>query len=903
MRAAGRSWRRRWLVPEIVQGSAMDCGPAALQCLLAGAGVPVSYSRLREACQTDIDGTSIDALETVANDLGLRAEQILVPVEHVLADPRQHLPALAVVRLPDGAAHFVVVWRRVGPWLQIMDPASGRDWVRADRFAADLVRHEASVPAETWRAWAVSPEALESVRRRLSLVGVGRPVADRLVASASADETWFGHGALDAVLRLVATVVASGGVPAGRQAAQLIERLVATVRADPADIHALVPPDAWSVGPDLENRDASQERLLVRGGVFLRVTGVEAAGDRRAAGAVPHHLRQALAEPSPSPARAVWAQLRADGAFAPVALTLAAAVAAVTTVVEALLYRGLFDISATLVLGAQRVVAAVALLTFMGLAVALHLPLVREALRLGRTLEVRMRMALLTAVPRLGDRYFQSRPVSDLADRGHSLHQLRLLPGIALHLVQTALELVLTVAGIAWADPSSAPVAGALALASVGVPLAGQALLGERDLRVRSHAAALGRVHLDAMRGLVPLRAHRAQAALRHQHQTLLAEWARSSRRLLRAALTLSAAQAVCGTGLTALVLVLHFARARGVTGLDLLLVYWTIKLPATGETLAGLLRQYPAQRNVLLRLFEPLAAPRAMTDVATVPRARVAGTPRGVRVDLVEARVVVAGRTILDGLNLRIDPGEHVAVVGPSGAGKSTLLGILLGWHHVAAGQACVDGVALGPATHADLRQVTAWLDPAVHLWNRSLLDNLRYAAPDDDVLAAASAADAAGLRGVLQHLPDGLQTPLGEGGCRLSGGEGQRVRVGRALVQRGIRLALLDEPCRGLDRLQRQAQLTSMRRHWRDATLVCVTHDLAETRGFDRVLVMEHGRLVEDGPPSLLAAGPTRYRALLDAEARVRVRSWQDGHWRHLRVEGGRATECPAERLESVT
>src|SRR5919198_4863333 len=93
---------RRLLVPEVVQTSAMDCGPAALKCLLEGFGIAVSYGRLREACQTDVDGTSIDTLEDVAVQLGLIAEQIMLPVDHVLLPEARVLPAIVVVRLPSG---------------------------------------------------------------------------------------------------------------------------------------------------------------------------------------------------------------------------------------------------------------------------------------------------------------------------------------------------------------------------------------------------------------------------------------------------------------------------------------------------------------------------------------------------------------------------------------------------------------------------------------------------------------------------------------------------------------------------------------------------------------------------------------------------------------------------------
>ena len=94
--------------------------------MLDGFGVHVSYGRLREACQTDVDGTSIDTMEEVGRQLGLDAEQILIPIDHVLLEEAAALPAILVVRLANGLTHFLIVWRRHGRWLQLMDPAVGR---------------------------------------------------------------------------------------------------------------------------------------------------------------------------------------------------------------------------------------------------------------------------------------------------------------------------------------------------------------------------------------------------------------------------------------------------------------------------------------------------------------------------------------------------------------------------------------------------------------------------------------------------------------------------------------------------------------------------------------------------------------------------------------------------------
>ena len=136
---------RRLLAPEVVQTSSMDCGPAALKCLLEGHGLSASYGRLREACQTSVDGTSIDTIESVALQLGLDAEQVLVPRDFICLDPERAFPALVVVRHADHATHFVVVWSRHGNWLQIMDPAVGRRWISLRRFDQEICTQEQGV--------------------------------------------------------------------------------------------------------------------------------------------------------------------------------------------------------------------------------------------------------------------------------------------------------------------------------------------------------------------------------------------------------------------------------------------------------------------------------------------------------------------------------------------------------------------------------------------------------------------------------------------------------------------------------------------------------------------------------------------------------------------------------------
>jgi ATP-binding cassette subfamily B protein len=199
------------------------------------------------------------------------------------------------------------------------------------------------------------------------------------------------------------------------------------------------------------------------------------------------------------------------------------------------------------------------------------------------------------------------------------------------------------------------------------------------------------------------------------------------------------------------------------------------------------------------------------------------------------------------------------------------------------------VDGEPLDAARLERLRGATAWVDPSVWIWNRSLLENLRYGNADTAVPWSAI-VEQAELRAVLEQLPKGFQTPLGEGGGLVSGGEGQRVRLARALARTGVRLAILDEPFRGLGRDQRRSLLERSRAHWAGATLFCITHDVAETRAFPRVIVVEGGRIVEDGAPGELESRPgSRYAALLAAEDRARE-LWKAPFWRRMWLEDGR-------------
>lgn len=874
----------------------MDCGPASLKCLLQGFGVEVSYGRLREACQTDVDGTSIDTLEVVAQQLGLDAEQIMLPADHVLLPESAALPALVVVTLPTGLTHFVVVWRCTAGLVQVMDPAGGRRWMTVARFLDELYVHAMPVPAEAWRTFAGSEGYRRALARRLRAVGVTAPEA--LLDRAAADPTWKGFAALDAATRMVASLVAARALRAGAPSAALLTRLAARAESEAERDEGAVPANYWSVRPPPV--DEGEPSVVMRGAVLLRVRGLRGApaqGEETSAPEVPPlsaELLAALREPPSRPGRDLLRFLREDGLLTPAALAGAFALSAAAGLLEALLFRGMFEAGRYLGLFPQRLAALGALALFLLALMLIELPVMAAMQRLGRGLDARLRVAFLEKIPRLGDRYFRSRPTSDMAERGHVMHALRTLPDLGGRALQTTLGLAVTTLGIAWLDPSSGPPAALVALLGVALPLLTQPLVTERDLRFRVHGGSITRFYLDALHGLMAVRTHNAERALRREHEGLLVEWARSGRSLQRAVVGVEGAQALASVGLTVWLLTRYLERVGDASAV-LLLIYWSLALPALGQELATLIRQYPAHRNIALRLLEPLGAPEeAPATEALAPEG--VRPPSGVALALEDITVRAGGHTILEGIDLAIPAGAHVAVVGPSGAGKSSLVGLLLGWHQPATGQVRVDGAPLDAARIASLRGETAWVDPAVQLWNRSFLSNLTYGAPDDAVDAMAALLDDADLREVLQRLPEGLQSSLGEGGGLVSGGEGQRVRLGRAMLRRDARLVILDEPFRGLDRGRRRALMARARARWKDATLVCITHDVGETQGFDRVLVIEGGRLVEDDAPAALAArAGSRYRALLDADEAVRHGLWTSAAWRRVRLDDGTLAEQP--------
>ncbi|MET4898245.1 ABC transporter transmembrane domain-containing protein [Sphingomonadaceae bacterium jetA1] len=216
-----------------------------------------------------------------------------------------------------------------------------------------------------------------------------------------------------------------------------------------------------------------------------------------------------------------------------------------------------------------------------------------------------------------------------------------------------------------------------------------------------------------------------------------------------------------------------------------------------------------------------------------------------------------------LNGFSLDIRPGETVAVVGPSGAGKSTLFQLAERFYDPQAGRVSLDGVDLRDADPAAIRSRIAMVPQETVIFGASARDNLRYGrweASDDELWAAAEAANAGDF---LRALPQGLDTFLGEGGARLSGGQRQRITIARALL-RDAPILLLDEATSALDAESEQLVQQALERLMTNRTTLVIAHRLATVRAAERIVVMDGGRIVEQGRHADLIAQGGLYARL---------------------------------------
>jgi ATP-binding cassette, subfamily B, bacterial len=229
------------------------------------------------------------------------------------------------------------------------------------------------------------------------------------------------------------------------------------------------------------------------------------------------------------------------------------------------------------------------------------------------------------------------------------------------------------------------------------------------------------------------------------------------------------------------------------------------------------------------------------------------------------QVRFAYPGRApVLRDFDLTIEPGQRVGLVGYSGAGKSTVLALLQRFYDVGGGRILIDGQDVRDVTQESLRSTMAIVPQDISLFHRTVQENIRYArpdAPEDEVLAAAEMAN---CREFIEALPDGFATMVGDRGVKLSGGQRQRLAIARALLK-DAPILLLDEATSALDSESERAIQDALDRLMQGRTVIAIAHRLATLKSFDRIIVMDRGHIVDDGPPGVLAARPGPYRDLL--------------------------------------
>ncbi len=260
-------------------------------------------------------------------------------------------------------------------------------------------------------------------------------------------------------------------------------------------------------------------------------------------------------------------------------------------------------------------------------------------------------------------------------------------------------------------------------------------------------------------------------------------------------------------------------------------------------------------------RIFQVLDAPETIQQAPDA-----AALPLPARGEIAFENVTFGydpAQPILKELNLHVKAGERVALLGSSGAGKSTLIGLLTRTHDPQGGRVTLDGHDVRTLTLPSLRRAATVMQQDTFLFHDTVLENVRYARPEATPAEVEAALRVASAWDFVGALPQGLQTMVGERGVKLSGGQRQRLAIARVLLARPAVL-LLDEPTSAVDAESEASIVEALERLMKDRTALIVTHRLSLARTADRVIVLDGGRIAEEGHPEVLRRQGGRYAAL---------------------------------------
>jgi ATP-binding cassette subfamily B protein len=224
----------------------------------------------------------------------------------------------------------------------------------------------------------------------------------------------------------------------------------------------------------------------------------------------------------------------------------------------------------------------------------------------------------------------------------------------------------------------------------------------------------------------------------------------------------------------------------------------------------------------------------------------------------------------VLDRLSFRVAPGEKLALVGPSGAGKSTIFQLILRFYDPVSGNISLDGVRLTDADPAALRARIALVPQDAVVFGTSVRENIQFGRPGATDAEIDKAAEAAHASEFIRRLPLGYETPVGERGVTLSGGQRQRIAIARAILRKAP-LLLLDEATSSLDAESETLVQQALKRLMLNRTSIVIAHRLATVQSCDRILVLDHGRIVEEGTHASLASAGGLYARLAKLQFEV--------------------------------
>jgi ATP-binding cassette, subfamily B, bacterial len=271
-----------------------------------------------------------------------------------------------------------------------------------------------------------------------------------------------------------------------------------------------------------------------------------------------------------------------------------------------------------------------------------------------------------------------------------------------------------------------------------------------------------------------------------------------------------------------------------------------------------------------MARLAEALGTLLVAHELNDHPKAKpLVSGGRGITFKDVSFRYRSA-RSVIKNFNLHIEPGRRVGLVGPSGAGKTTLLALLQRLHDVQSGRILLDGQDVSQITQESLRAAIAVVPQDICLFNRSLIENIRYSRPDASDEAVRKAAAAAHCE-FIETLPAGFDTIVGDRGLKLSGGQRQRIALARAFLK-DAPILLLDEATSSLDYEVEESIREASERLMRGRTVIAIAHRLSTLRDFDRIIVLKGGQILHDGTPGELINAEGRYTEFIRKEINVR-------------------------------